>query len=269
MKSSAAVLLALFLLVFTWTGPLRADDALFFGNSFTMGAGDPAVSKSGGVPKLVEAIATSKGKKLTTEMVAVGGKDFGFHLTQPKTDEALAAKQWKWVVLQDYSTEPTHAGNLAEHVKNAETFYKRIEAKDPGAKIVLYQTWAYAKGNHIFSEKSTKGFANPAAMTAELQNGYAKSAKRLEALEPGEQVLVAPVGTAFARCVEKYPDITLYAGDLKHPSGPGSYLAALVIYATIYEDNPRGAPHDFGSLAVNAQEAEKLQGIAAEVTNRR
>src|SRR5438309_1637268 len=91
---------------------LCAEDILFIGNSFTFGAGDQAIQKYGGIPKLVEAIAASKGKTVTTMMVAVGGKDWGFHLQQPKTAEALAARKWDWVVLQDFSTKPTHLGKL-------------------------------------------------------------------------------------------------------------------------------------------------------------
>src|SRR5438105_3010113 len=93
---------------------LYAEDILFIGNSFTYGAGDKAIQEHGGVPKLVEAIAASKGRTIQTMMVVAGGKDWGFHLAQPNTATALSAKKWDFVVLQDLSTKATHVGNREE-----------------------------------------------------------------------------------------------------------------------------------------------------------
>jgi hypothetical protein len=246
---------------------LCAEEILFIGNSFTYGAGDKAIEGHGGVPKLVEAIAASKGKIIATTMVVAGGKDWGFHLGQPKTAEALAARKWDWVVLQDLSTKPTHMGKLDEYLQNGETFYKRIREKSPNAKILLYETWARSKGSGFYTGKSTaKSFVDPAEMTTEIEKAYAECQRRLETLEPGEQVAMAPVGTAFARCVEKYPDMVLNAPDQHHASAKGSYLAALVIYATIFQDSPLGAIHEFPGVTLEANEAKQLQEIAEEVT---
>ena len=267
MNRKLPVCLALIALALAPACRALADDVLFFGNSFTMGSGDRAASELGGVPKLVEAIATSKGKKMTTVLVGAGGKDWGFHLAQPKTDEALTSKKWDWVVLQDLSTMPTRLGNIEQHRKNGEAFYRRIREKSPGAKVELYETWAFAVGHPFITGQSTpKSFADPAEMTRELQKGYTDTQKDLEAIEPGEQVVTAPVGEAFERCREKYPELTLHAGDKKHASALGSYLAALTIYATISKDSPIGATREFKGLTINAADAKKLQEVATEVT---
>ena len=99
------------------------------------------------------------------------------------------------------------------------------------------------------------------------QKNYTDLSHRLEALEPGEQVRLAPVGRAFARCVEKYPEVNLYSEDKHHANAQGSYLAALVIYATMFGDSPLGAPREFFGVNLTPDTAKKLQQIAAEVVS--
>jgi len=249
---------------------LPADDILFIGNSFTFGAGDPQVEKNGGVPKLVEAIATSKGKTASTVMVTTGGKDWGFHLANPATDTALKSKPWNWVVIQDYSTQATHVGNVAEFMKNGEAFDDRISQESPQAKIVLYETWALDAKNPIFTSTSgPKQFANPDEMIGELVKNYTALQTALQAKDPNRQVDLAPVGKAFSRCLQEHPEINLHAKDMKHASRDGSYLSALVIYATIFRDSPKGATKTFPGFTVDAREADSLQAVADEVTARK
>jgi len=245
---------------------LAAEKILFFGNSYTFGALAPAALKLGGVPKLVEAIAASKGKKAEVSMVVAGGKDLGYLLHQPMTDTALTSKQWDCVVLQDFSTKTTHLGNLAESLANGETFYRKIRAHSPQAGIVLYETWARGKGNEFYTGASTKNsFINPDQMLSEIERGYEQMDSRLEALEPGEQSSLAPVGEAFARCQKENPGIELYSCDHHHASEQGYYLSALVIYATIFHDSPVGASREFPGLKIDSTVATELQRVAAEV----
>ena len=59
----------------------------------------------------------------------------------------------------------------------------------------------------------------------------------------------------------RYPEINLYHSDGKHPSLAGTYLAASVFFATLYNKSPVG-----GALPVDSdmtpETAEKLQIIA-------
>lgn len=246
---------------------LQAEDVLFIGNSFTFGGGSKVISSNGGVPKLVGAIAASKGKTLETRMLAVGGKDFAFHLQQATTDTDLRLKKWDRVVLQGYSLEATHLRQPEEFLKNGELFYRRIRESSPNAKIVLYETWARGPGNKLYTgTTSPKTFADPAEMIREIQENYAKLRERLESLEPESQVELAPVGQAFSHCVKRYPEIDLFDAEKYHASTEGSYLAALVIYATIFQDQPLGATPEFFGSRLDADIARKLQEVAGEVT---
>lgn len=262
-------LVILFLLVLALL-PVRAEEILFIGNSFTYGGVQKGVADHGGVPKLVEAIAASKGKKADTTMLTTGGKDWGFHLRNPATDAALKKKPWNWIVLQDYSTKATHVGSVDEFMHNGETFYTRIALASPDAHIVLYETWALGAKNKIFAPVSSPlKYASPAEMYDEVHKNYNALQIALQAKDPRRQVLVAPVGTAFEHCVLEHPEINLYTSDYKHADQEGSYLAALVLYATLFNDSPVGATSTFPGFTLDAAVAGKLQGVAEEVTRKK
>ena len=242
----------------------RADDILFFGNSFTFADMAPMVMKHGGVPKLVEEIAKAKGKPVETTAVTKGGKGFDYHLEQPKTAEALAAKVWTWVVLQDYSTRPTAAGNVPQFMKDGETFSDRIAVNSPKAGIVLYETWSRPAGG-FYKLKENIALVGPEQMMSQLHQSYGDLQKDLAAKNANRPVVVAPVGTAFAEA--RAQGINMDAKDNHHATAEGYYLAALVIYETIYHDSAKGAPAGFfkGEVTYSPDVAAKLQAIADEV----
>jgi hypothetical protein len=250
-------------------GPgLRADDVLFIGNSFTFGAMAPEVQRHGGVPKLFEEIARAKGHEVTTSAVTAGGKDWGYHLAQSKTAAALAAKVWTWVVLQDFSTQPTSMGSVAKFMANGETFSDRIAAHSPGAGIVLYETWARPAGK--FFANAPGGMSGPDEMMAQLHQNYASLEKDLAARNANRPVREALVGTAFARIKAEFPGIVVDAADAHHATAEGYYEAALLMDEAIYGESVKGAPNTFfnGALVIPPDEAGELQKVADEVMGR-
>jgi hypothetical protein len=75
-------------------------------------------------------------------------------------------------------------------------------------------------------------------------------------------VKVAPVGLAFASALKERPDFALYIED-GHPTEAGTYLAACVLYATIFYKSPVGIRSS--AFHLPEQQREFLQRIAAEV----
>lgn len=252
----AAVLICLLSII-----PTRADTALFIGNSYTYGGGDKGVQKLG-VPKLVAAIAEAKGRRLETDSVVKGGKDLGYHLAQPETAAAIAAKKRDWLVLQDLSLKAIQPGGMESHLASTEALYRLFRATSPEASVVLYQTWPRGPLN-IMHRGAADG---PAKMFGSIRSLYAASAEKLEAIDPGTQVRLAPVGEAFMLCLARHPEINPYSEDNHHASAAGSYLSALVLYAMIFSDDPTGATHSFLGVEIDAAQAVALQAIAAEVT---
>ncbi len=160
------------------------------------------VRLNGGVPKLVEAIANTKGQTLSTSAVTAGGKDFAYHLAQPATGASLASKPWTWVVLQDLSTGPTRVGNVAQFLKDGETFSDRIAHASPAAGILLFETWARPPGT-FYHTAPGNAFSGPDEMTSDLHEAYGRLAADLAAKNSKREVRVALVGTAFARALAR------------------------------------------------------------------
>ena len=238
---------------------LRADDALFFGNSFT-----------NHIPSIVADIARSRGKELTTQGMIKNGLGLDSHLNGHGADDALKSKSWTAVVLQDYSLNATHARDPKNFMRYGDLFYSKIAQDAPTAAIVLYETWAY-NAQHRFitgapDPKPSKAkepdpkFAGADEMYREIHNNYAALQSALQAKNSGRKVLIAPVGTAFVKCIKYHPNINLYNKDLKHPSAAGDYLAACVLYATITGHSSVGAA---GIKGVPDADAKVLQEIGA------
>lgn len=57
-----------------------------------------------------------------------------------------------------------------------------------------------------------------------------------------EKAAVAPVGIAWENCLRRHPGIALYQADGQHPTEAGSYLAACVMYCTLFGKSPLGLP---------------------------
>ncbi len=56
-------------------------------------------------------------------------------------------------------------------------------------------------------------------------------------------VIVAPVSQAFYQFQKEYPDISIIKADEIHPTQLGSFLAALLLYCSIFEDYPSSSSY--------------------------
>ena len=72
-------------------------------------------------------------------------------------------------------------------------------------------------------------------------------------------ILLIPAGEAFYSFTKAYPDINLYTRDLRHPSKEGTYLAAAVVFATIFNTAVEG---NKGIKDIDPEVALKIQQIA-------
>jgi len=72
---------------------------------------------------------------------------------------------------------------------------------------------------------------------------------------------VAPVGVAMANALAERPDLAMLDPDAEHESLAGTYLAAAVIYATLFDRSPEGLPFHH---ALEADDATFLQRVAWE-----
>jgi len=131
-------------------------------------------------------------------------------------------RQYDTVVMMDCSQCPIHPQlQQAFH----ETVKKDAEIlRKQGIRPVLFMSWAYK---------------DKPAMTRQLADAYTKAGN-------DNDVLVVPAGLAFAKAIERKPDLELYVADKRHPSLAGTYLASCATYAALMRKSPVGASYTAG-----------------------
>jgi hypothetical protein len=156
-------------------------------------------------------------------------------------------------VLQGHSNEPVSSEKIEQFINSLSSTIGFLKEKN--ILPILFMTWEY--------EGDSK-------MGVQLARAYMAEATK-------HQVPVVPVGLAFANAQAQYPGISLYVPDvlglksvdgeavlryrktLKHPSEAGTYLAACVFYAALYNQSPQGLAF-IGDLA--PEQAAQLQQVA-------
>lgn len=203
--------------------PLRV---LFVGNSYT------GVNN---LPGLVTALSEAAGgRRIETARHTVGGCTLQRHFAETGAVEKIREGKWDVVVLQEQSMLPILQKDLMHQY--ARKLHAEIKAS--GAKTVFYLTWAREK-----TPETQK----------DLDAAYFGIAKELGAT-------VAPVGRAWQEARRRDPAVKLYAGDGSHPSAKGSYLAAVVFYATLLRKSPLGLS---GKVVVSGRTAVDLSPAEA------
>jgi hypothetical protein len=199
---------------------------LFIGNSYTF--------VNGGLDHQLAGLA----RTIETKQLAIGGYSLEQHWTDGQDVQVIRQGGWNDVVLQDQSQTPVFD---ATHFDDAlRKFDKEIRAE--GGQTVLLMTWERP-------DSVAQGVT-----TANLAAAYQAMGGELGAL-------VAPAGLAFARSLQERPDLVLYSQD-GHPTQAGTYLAACVLYGTIFKQTPVG--NAFADWNMPADERDYLQRVAAE-----
>jgi hypothetical protein len=200
----------------------RCDRVLFLGNSYTFVNDLPAVVRS---------LAHAGGHNVETEMVAEGGETLAQHATSGATQSALERGTWSFVVLQEQSQIPAAPRVAALQMTPAvAALLDRIQSR--GATAVLFETWAHQDG---WPEQRL----DRKAMQAMIDATYEEIGNQLG-------VPVAAAGRAWEAALAADATLQLWSDDGSHPSPAGTYLAACVLYARIFNASPIGLPDTAG-----------------------
>lgn len=179
-------------------------------------------------------------------MLATGGWTLADHVNSPNLLGTLQSSKWDYVILQEHSQFPA-----VEEWRN-QTMYPAArtlvgDIRGAGANPIFFQTWARRDG------MPENGMVNFESMQYEVNMGYAGIAQELNAP-------IAPVGNAWFNVTLQHPSLQLWQEDGNHPTELGTYLAACVFYALIFQESPQGL-----SYVANLSEetAQQLQEIGA------
>ena len=106
--------------------------------------------------------------------------------------------------------------------------------RDKNAEPMLFMSWPYK---------------NKPEMINSLRNVFINTANK-------NNLLLIPAGEAFYRFNLSYTEIDLYTKDLRHPSKEGTYLAAAVVFTSLYGKATAGNP---GIMNLDPEVALKIQ----------
>lgn len=179
---------------------------LFIGNSRTF---------VNDLPSMIRRVADSASdpRRFHMEMYAVGGRSMKDHWDDPKVRDLLRRK-WDFVVLQGGSSEQTTPYMEASFYTYCSQLV--MMAKQDGAVPVLYVAWRPLPGAY-------PGLPDipPAALYQKIQAGYALVARNTGAK-------LVNVGKAFETVMARSREPLMSDGN--HPTPQGTYLAALMFY---------------------------------------
>jgi hypothetical protein len=209
------------------TGPGKR--VLFIGNSLTY-AND--------LPAYLAAVSIAAGDTAyETRMVAFPDYALEDHWHEGSALRVLKATNWDIVVMQQGpSSLPDNQIFLRDW---AVQFAPEIRAA--GAEPALYMVWPAASRSSDF----------PGVHTS-----YLNAAKAVNGV-------FLPAGDAWLRAWARDPSVPLYGPDAFHPSGLGTFLAALVIYEKLSGKSVVGLPAPTG-LSIPAALLLLLQEAAHE-----
>ena len=214
---------------------------LFVGNSLIYTNDLPTVFKN-------FAAESSLHVEVDVESVTPGGATFYDHWKRGLAVAKLREWHPNFLVLQPQSVEPLASPQNF-------SYYARLfknEADQIGTQTVLFSTWARPAGDPYYKDPSSGG--SPAEMQTRLNSAYASLAQNIAAT-------LAPIGVAFEQSQRDAPTIALLDGT-QHPSPAGTYLAAAVLFRTLFNSPALGSTY-YGGLPQST--AHTLQRIADAV----
>lgn len=228
------------------TANAQQKHALFLGNSYT------------GVnilPLLIKSVAISFGDTLVTDQNIPGGHQLIQHSTNTTSLAKINSRNWDFVILQEQSQKPSFSpAQVATDVyPYAYQLNNTIKSNNSCTETVFYMTWGRKNGD-ASNCASYPPICTYEGMQQRLRESYMEMAD-------SNNAAVSPVGVAWKTVRDSFPLIELYSPDESHPSIQGSYLAACVFYATLYQKSPIGSTYLPSGL--NNSEAFYLQTIAS------
>ena len=195
------------------------------------------------VRRMVDAAGIHTEKQMRYKSATIGGAPLREHDVKGLLEPGRLSKEpFQVVILQGGSGEAASDARHKSFHDKAVEFNGDIQKA--GAKTALYMTHAY-----VAPHKS----ASP-DMMRKVEDLYVKVGNEIGAL-------VIPVGLAFEESYRRRPDFRLKDYDGSHPNMNGTYLAASVVFASLYGKSPVGNTYDYFG-AVDKESAAYLQQVA-------
>jgi hypothetical protein len=240
-----AVLISILLMTLSVNFYAQTKKVLFIGNSF--------ISRYD-LPNMVVSLAAAGGQTIIQESATQGSYYFLLHQKNPVTITRINDRKWDYLILQeagDHSDGDT-AFISSNVLPNAILLDSLIKLNNPCTTTLLMSTWGmrYGDPNTCSSEPWNCTYLGMQQRTIDVYNQLSNALS----------APIAPVGSAWRNCYLADSTTVLWDPDNLHENIAGEYLAACVIYATIFQTSPIG--NSYISFLSNT-EATFLQTMAS------
>ncbi|MGV3636793.1 MAG: DUF4886 domain-containing protein [Flavobacteriales bacterium] len=216
---------------------------LFVGNSYIY---------SNDLPNMLRQLSESLGENMTVASSAPGGYRLTQHATYEPTLTAIASQPWDFVILQEQSQLGALPTELSGSDVGAAILVDSIEGNHECTYPVFYMTWGRENGDALNCDDFPY-MCTYTGMQQALHDNYVAMAEQNDGR-------VAPVGEAWRMVRETHPEIALYVSDGSHPSAAGTYLAANVLFCTLFGTSTASSSYTAG---LDATVAATLRSIAS------
>ncbi len=242
------IFLVIFLLLIYSVKSQTTKKVLFLGNSYTY---------VNDLPSIIDSLANADGNDLIHDQNTPGGYTLEEHSTNATSLAKISSQNWDFVVIQEQSQRPAFSPSqvATEVYPYAKILNDSVVANDSCSETLFFMTWGRQNGDQTNCQ-----YYPPICTYEGMQHGLRNSYLQMGV---DNYASVSPVGMAWKKVREITNDtINLYSSDESHPSIYGSYLAACVFYASIFNESPIGNSYNF---SLPAQTALLLQTIANDV----
>jgi hypothetical protein len=252
-RNSIGVALSAFICGVLASAPVHATSAYFIGNSLTNDM----------QPFGLAAIAASDGKSLTVGHHILAGNSLDYISTHPTEitpltpaspsgtfNNALPNNSWDVVTFQPYDSATS---TLGTDISAIESFID-LERSGPSTAthFYIYEGWApsYTFVTSNYQHYWEKVIPDNLSQPTSRQRGYTELLDDHLSQHYGNQVAIdiIPIGEVFneldkrirAGTFQDFANITDVYRDTIHLSEVGRYIAAMTVFATIFNEDPTG-----------------------------
>jgi len=240
------VILNLLILSLLISNAQDTTKVLFIGNSITY---------YNNMPETFENIANSLGKTVDITMYAPGGTGIVNHVADPNVYNLFRQTGWDYFVLQPGSNEsPGYSYAPQVTMGRIDTLLDSLYKYNPCTKVLFYQIPYGVLGN---TASDVVSYNNSMDLILANNKYWADSIKSF----------FAPVGEAFRTSWNNNQDDMLWISYSNvHPNEKGSYIAACVFYASIFQEQSFGT-NIINSLSQSAADSCQLLADSIVLNN--
>lgn len=244
----------IFILMILFINIAAAQDTckvLFIGNSFT---------SQNDLPNIFHQLAQGAGKNVLIASHMPGGISVGdtaqgaaAHMNNPVVYNLIRSNDWDYLILQDnqgrfclpYGQFSPSSLVIEGHLKIRDS----LLYYHPCAHMIWYTGFGPKNGYPPYGNTGV-------ALIDSIYQNY-------QFLNDTAHQIIAPIGAAFKRIINQFPNIDLWAGDGVHPSLHGTTLVADVIYSSLFKSSPILSNYNSG---ITNFEDSLLKAIGFETT---